>query len=204
MKILSIIITVMTLASAVAAQAEPGDLLLRIGATTIEPKSNNGNLKGTQIGLDVESATSLTFDITYMFNEHIGIELLAAWPFEHDIDLDGAGNIGETKHLPPTLSLQYHWTRWGKFQPYVGAGINVTYFFDEDTKGALEGSDLDLDTSVGFAGQLGVDYQLSDKWFLNANVRYMNIETDADLDGTKVAEVKIDPWLYGINVGYRF
>lgn len=189
---------------ATPALADAGDWLVRVGATYIDPDDDNGNLDGTNIGVEVDSATSMTFDITYMFTDNIGLELLAAWPFEHDINLEGAGQIGKTKHLPPTLSLQYHWTRWGKFQPYAGAGLNVTYFFDEDTEGALAGTDLDLDESYGFAAQLGADYVINDNWFVNANVRYIKIETDADVDGTKVAEVSIDPWLFGFNVGYRF
>lgn len=186
------------------ALADAGDWLVRVGATYIDPDDDNGNLNGTNVGVEVDSATSLTFEVSYMFTDNIGMELLAAWPFEHDINLEGAGQIGETKHLPPTLSLQYHWTRWGKFQPYAGVGLNVTYFFDEDTEGALAGTDLDLDESYGLAGQLGADYMINDNWFVNANVRYIKIETDAEVDGTKVAEVTIDPWLFAFNFGYRF
>ncbi len=192
------------IACAAPAAAEPGDWLLRTGVTQIEPDDDNGDLDGTDVGVDVNSAASMTFEVTYMWTDNIGIELLAAYPFQHDIDLDGLGQVGETKHLPPTLSLQYHFTRWGAFKPYVGAGVNFTYFFDEDTQGALDGSDLDLDESWGFAAQLGVDYDIGNNWFLNANIRYISIETDAEVDGTEVAEVEIDPLLYGLNVGYRF
>lgn len=185
--------------------ADAGDWLVRVGVTNIDPDDDGGNLEGSPDNqFEVDSAASLTFDVTYMIDENFAVELLAAYPFEHDIKLDSAGKIGETKHLPPTLSLQYHWTRWGAFKPYIGAGINYTYFFDEDTKGALSGNNLDLDDSWGAAFQLGVDYSFNDNWFVNANVRYINIETDAKLNGDDVGNVKIDPWLLGANIGYRF
>ena len=185
--------------------ADAGDWLVRVGVTNIDPDDDGGNLEGSPDNqFEVDSAASLTFEVTYMIDENFAVELLAAYPFEHDIKLDSAGKIGETKHLPPTLSLQYHWTRWGAFKPYIGAGINYTYFFDEDTKGALSGNNLDLDDSWGAAFQLGVDYSFNDNWFVNANVRYINIETDAKLNGDDVGNVKIDPWLLGANIGYRF
>jgi outer membrane protein len=184
--------------------ADAGDWLARVGYTYIDPDDDGGNLNGTTQQFEVDGAGSLTFEVTYMIDDNFAVELLAAWPFEHDVKLEGVGDIAEAKHLPPTLSLQYHWTRWGAFKPYVGAGINYTYFFDEDTKGALSSSDIDLGDSWGLAYQIGVDYSFSENWFVNANVRYINIETDADLDNVDVGNVKVDPWLFGANIGYRF
>ena len=97
-----------------------------------------------------------------------------------DIDgAEGAGNIAEVDHLPPTLSLQYHFNPDGRFRPYIGAGLNYTTFSNEDTKGALAGSDLELDDSWGAAGQIGADVGLNDNWFLNLAVRYIDIDSDA-------------------------
>jgi outer membrane protein OmpA-like peptidoglycan-associated protein len=142
-----------------------------------------------------------------MFADHWGVELLAAWPFTHDIDLDGgegSSGIGETKHLPPTLSLQYHFNPAGRFRPYVGAGINFTTLFDEKTEGALAGTDLDLDDSWGLAGQVGIDIGINDNWFGNFAVRYIDIDSDASLDGADIGTVEIDPFVYQAQIGYRF
>jgi outer membrane protein len=196
------LITMAAISAPVSADA--GDWLVRVGVSNVDPKSNNGKVAGTDIKFEVDDATSLTFDVTYMLNDNWGLELLAAWPFEHDISLEGVGKVGKTKQLPPTLSLQYHWTRWGKFKPYVGAGVNYTYFFDVDTNGPLAGSNLDLEDSWGFAGQFGIDYSFNEKWFGNINARYIMIETKANLDGPSVGTVQIDPFVYGFNVGYRF
>ena len=88
-------------------------------------------------------------------------------------------------------------------RPYIGAGLNYTLFFEEDTTGALAGSRLELEDSVGAAGQLGIDIDLNERWFLNAEVRWMDIDTKAKLNGISLGNVSIDPWLYGINLGVR-
>ena len=57
---------------------------------------------------------------------------------------------------------------------------------------------------VGLAGQIGLDIDLSEQWFLNLDVRYIDIEADAKVAGIDVGTVDIDPWLFGLNLGYRF
>lgn len=195
----------MTLAIFTAqASAEAGDWLVRAGITNLDPDDDGGNLNGANLDVTVKSSASISLEGTYMITNNIGVELLASYPFEHDVQLENAGNIGDTKHLPPTVSLQWHFTQFGAFKPYVGVGVNYTYFFEENTRGALAGSDLDLDDSWGAAFQVGVDYNLTENWFINGNVRYIKIESEAKVDGTKVSDVTIDPWLLGAQVGYRF
>ena len=188
------------LSSSFAASAfEDGDWLIRFGGSNVDPKSNNGDV------VDVDSDTSITFTGSYMLTDAWSLELLAAWPFEHTINLKSDGSrVGSTKHLPPTFSINYHLFRNADFRPYVGVGVNYTNFFDEETTGALEGADLSLDDSWGWSGQVGVDWLLNERWFLNAAVRYIDIETDAKVNGEFLETVKIDPVVYGFHVGYRF
>jgi outer membrane protein len=184
---------------------EAGDWIVRAGATHIAPKSDNGSLDADPtIELDVDSATMFTFDGTYMISNNWAVELLAALPFKHDVSATGLGKVATVKHLPPTLSGQYHFNPAGKFSPYVGAGVNWTIFFDEDPKGALEDVDLKLTNSLGLAAVVGVDIPLTENMLLNATVRWMNIESDVKVNGDKAAKAKIDPWIYAINIGWRF
>jgi outer membrane protein len=180
------------------AVAEQGDWLVRVGAHSVNPKSNNHDI------VEVDSATMLTFNGTYLFRPNWGVELLAALPFSHDINLIGGGKVAKTKHLPPTLSLQYHLAPDAAIRPYVGVGVNLTLFFDESTTGALEGTDLSLSNSVGAAFQAGVDFDLNEQWSINIDARYMDIETKAKLDGESLGKVRIDPWAFGVSLGYRF
>src|SRR5688572_22959037 len=137
------LITALTLALGATAQAEDSAWMLRVGGHTVNPKSDNHSV------VNVNSATMLTFNLTRMFNAHWGVEVLAALPFEHEIALNSGGKVAETKHLPPTLSLQYHFAPHAKVRPYIGLGVNATIFFSEDTTGALAGNDLSLGTSFG-------------------------------------------------------
>ena len=185
-------------AGTVSAQ-EAGDWKFRVGAGVVDPKSSNGDVA------NVESGTSLVFNGAYFFADAWAIEVLASLPFSHDIELAADGTeVGETKHLPPTVSLQYYFPTNSAFKPYAGAGLNYTIFFDESTTGPLEGVDLDLDASLGFAAQLGFDYDYSDNMFVNFDIRWINIETDAELDGVALETVEIDPLVYSITLGWRF
>ena len=181
-----------------AAAFEPGDWLVRVGASYVSPASDNSDI------VSVGTATNATFNFGYMMTDIWGLELLAAVPFKHDIDLLDGTNVGSTKQLPPTLTLQYHFRPTEQFQPYIGIGLNFTSFFDEKTTGALEGVDLDLGDSWGLAGQIGFDVLINDDWFLNMDVRYIDIDTKARLDGVSIGKVEIDPWVVGGHIGYRF
>ena len=214
---------------AIPAQAyDAGDWVFRVGVTTVDPKSDNldtavpGGEGTVPVTIDVDSGTTLTFNGTYFFTPNWGLEVLAALPFNHDINIQGIGKIAETDHLPPTVSLQYHFLPDSAFQPYVGLGLNYTLFFSEDVNQTLidtvealnpglevTGADLDLDGSFGLAAQVGADYMLNENWVLNFDVRWIDIDTDAELTvdpvGTlDLGTVEIDPWVYGINIGYKF
>lgn len=188
---------------AVAGAHEKGDWLVRVGAGLVDPDSGNGNVGGADV--DVDSGASLVFTGTYFFTPSIALEVLAALPFSHDVNLEGAGQVGETKHLPPTFSVQYHFDTGNKFRPYVGAGLNYTIFFDEDTEGALVGTDLDLDDSFGLAAQLGADIDVSDNMFVNFDVRWIDIDTEAEVSPLGLEfDVDIDPFVYSLTLGWKF
>jgi outer membrane protein len=184
---------------------EAGNWLFRIGAYGVFPESDNlSNVLGTGANLNVDDGYSLGFNFTYMVDPNIGIELLLALPFQHDIQLSGAGTVAHTDQLPPTLSVQYHFTPESSVRPYVGIGLNYTNFFNEETEGALEGTSLKLDDSWGVAGQLGIDIDVAPNWFVNADLRYIDISSDAKLNGVGIGTVDINPWVIGLTIGTRF
>lgn len=196
---------------ATSAQAyQAGDIILRAGAAGVLPTGESDDITGLPAGAKVEAddAWSLGITGTWMATNNIGIGLLAAWPFDHDIEAKGTisplGTVGDTKHLPPTLTLQYYFDTGSKLHPYVGAGINYTYFFDEDTKGALSGASLDIDDSWGLAGELGVDYELQNDWLVSGQVWYIDISTEASVTGLPKFDVDIDPWVVMFSVGKKF
>lgn len=194
-------ITALTLAALIGMTAGPafaqsrGDFTLGAGLGWIEPDGGSQTNLG-KIGAD--GALSPTFTFEYFVADNIGIELLASWPFKHDLELGGS-KIGSTRHLPPTLSVQYHFTNASQFTPFVGVGVNYTYFFDETLDGPGAPS-IDLDDSWGVALHAGLDRQISEKGSLRLDVRYIDIETDLKVGGIDRGSVDIDPWVF--NVGY--
>ncbi len=208
--------------------AEASKYKARVGLTNVDPKSNNGTLavgllpsEPTGLAIDVQDDTMLTFNGVYMVNDNFGVELLAALPFEHEIEASGPtvgalGEIGSTKHLPPTLSAQWYFNNDSAFTPYVGVGINYTLFFSEKlTSGAagllsselgttVNTGDISLDNSVGLSYQVGVDYDINDRMLVNLDFRKMDIDTDVKIIGVKVGEVNIDPTVISLNIGYKY
>lgn len=206
------------LVSPLANAYQQGDVIVRAGAANVEPNSSSDDLEvngtkisGTKDDVHVGTDTQLGLTFAFMLQDHLGLELLAATPFKHDIQLKGAGKLATTKQLPPTLSLQwYPMETNSKFQPYAGVGVNYTTFFDENLTSDAEAagfSELSLDSSWGVAGQLGMDYLVTDHVLLNAAVWYIDIDTQASMnlgDARVKDNVTIDPWVYMVGVGYKF
>ncbi|WP_426802746.1 OmpW/AlkL family protein [Xanthomonas campestris] len=190
--------------SAPALAQSKGDWLLGIGAHQVAPKSDNGSLAGGTLDVDVGTDIRPTITAEYFIADNWGIEVLAALPFEHDINIRGLGRVGSTKHLPPVVSLQYHFNSQGKVSPFVGAGINYTRFFSTEISGALAGNDLDLDASWGLAAHAGLDVKISDRGALRVDMRWIDIDSDASLNGNRIGTVNIDPLVYGVAYVHRF
>ena len=181
-----------------------GDFTVGIGVHNVAPKSDNGTLAGT---LDVEVGDSVRPTVTgeYFVADNLGIELIAAFPFKHDIDIKGLGRVGSTKHLPPTLSVQYHFGATdAKIKPFLGAGVNYTWFFSEDTTGALAGNELRLDNSWGLAAHGGIDFALSPKSAIRVDVRWIDIDSEVRLNQAKIGTANIDPLVYGAAYVMKF
>ena len=157
---------------------------------------------GPGLATDVGDAITPEFDITYFINDHIALELIAAIA-EHSADA-GNSDLGETLVVPPTLTLQYHFRPDEKFSPYVGAGLNYTFFFSEDAGTGF--TDLEIDNSFGWALQAGTDYWLNDNWGLNLDVKYIDMSPDVSVNngGLGADDVEIDPVIIGAGVSYRF
>jgi outer membrane protein len=168
--------------------------LVRVHATGIYP-----DVKSSLGGLDVDNQWIPELDISYFFNKNVAAELILGTA-RHEVTLNGA-SLGHVSHLPPTVSLQYHFTELGKFKPYVGAGLNFTYFYDVHLAPGLS---LDKSTSIGGAVQVGVDYEIQKNWYFNVDVKKLWIKNDVNAGGVYLTDLKINPMVYGVGFGYRF
>ncbi|TVP87378.1 MAG: outer membrane protein OmpW [Pseudomonadaceae bacterium] len=208
------------LAASVAQAHQAGDFIVRAGAVTVDPREDSSRLRLAGTPLDgtsatVDSNTQLGLNFMYMVTDQVGIELIAATPFSHTVGVKGLGpldgKLGDIKHLPPTLSaVWYPLQQQSAFKPYVGAGLNYTTFFSEEltsTRKSQGFSGFSLDDSWGLAFQVGADYMLNDNLMLNAQVRYIDINTTGRtrLNGQHVTvDVGIDPMVYMVGLGYKF
>jgi len=202
MKLQSLVLAAATALTMTTAFAVPaGTWSIAAGAHYVDPKSDNGSLANGALDVDVDGDVRPTISGEYFIANNVGVELLAAIPFHHDITLtDTNGNEidAKTQHLPPTLSVQYHFDYDNmpmNIKPFVGVGVNYTTFFKEKIS---TGGDLDLDDSVGVAGHVGLDIPFAETEAFRIDARYMDIKTDASLDGLDIGEVDISPWVYGV------
>ena len=195
------------------AMADAQSWVLRARGISISPDASSSTIADTGSSVDVDSATTLEIDITRKFNKFFGLELIAATA-THDItavrgSLAGAA-AGSVKVLPPTLTFQWFMLGEGLFSPYVGAGINYTTFYDYSLSEDLADAgvtDIDFDDSFGLAANVGLDVNLGN-FIVNADIKYIQISTDATLqgDGGPLATIDVDvnPWVFGVGVGLRF
>ncbi|WP_430911540.1 OmpW/AlkL family protein [Methylobacterium sp. sgz302541] len=159
----------------------------------------------TGAGVAITDSAIPELDISYFLTKNIAAELILGVT-RHGIQGSGtlAGTrIGTTWILPPTLTLQYHFDGFGRFKPYVGAGVNYSVFFGEKERGGFNG--FRLSSSVAPALQAGFDYMLDDHWGLNVDVKKLFLDTKVKLNaGVIRGRVDIDPWIAGAGITYKF
>lgn len=188
--------------TATQAMAQQSPWQVRARAVNISPANGSDAVGGVGAAdrITVSSKTIPEVDITYFVTPNWSAELILTYPQKHDVMLDGA-KIGTFKHLPPTLTAQYHFAPDAQVSPYLGLGVNYTRISDVNL---LNGAgDLDKN-NFGFAAQAGVDFKLDKNWSLNLDVKKVQIRSDVTIGGVKASAVKVDPWLVGVGVGYRF
>lgn len=184
------------------ALAQESNWMVRARAVHIDPANASAPLAGLGAAdrIHVAARTIPEVDISYFFTPHLAAELILTYPQKHDVSLDGA-RIGSFRHLPPTLSAQYHFAPEAQINPYLGAGVNYTRI--SRVKLLNGAADLEND-SWGLALQAGLDIRLDARWSLNLDVKKLRLRSDVLLGGAKASSVKVDPVLFGVGVGYRF
>ena len=207
----------LAIAATPALALDQGDWLVRLRgigvlptakSDGISPDLTTGQLKAQPTGMP-------EIDITYMATQNIGLELIAATT-HHNVDGKGAiaglGKVADTWLLPPTLLVQWHFLPKSTVRPYVGAGINYTITYGENASSSLEAAlggptSVRLGNSVGWAVQAGVDVDVAPRWFVNFDVKYIDMSVDADITTNgfrRTTNVDINPVIVGLGVGYRF
>ena len=181
--------------------ANDGPWQVRVRAIGIVP-DENATVTVLGGGVDVSNEVVPELDITYFFTDHFAAELILATARHEAMKTNAALDLGSVRLLPPTLTLQYHPFPKAQIRPYVGAGVNYTFFYDVD---APTGLSIDYDNKPGLALQAGVDIPVGNGWLVNLDVKKLFLETDVTINGGAIrADLDIDPWIIGGGIGYRF
>ncbi len=188
-------------AGAFAAQAAESPWMMRVRAVNLD----SANKDTTGLDLSVNNKVIPEVDFSYFFSPNLAAELILTYPQKHTLSAGGT-EIGTLKHLPPTLSLQYHFAPNDTFRPYVGAGLNYTIFSNVEFIPAVDTalSPSVKHTSVGLSFQVGFDYEISKNLYLNVDIKKVQIGTKVYSKGTEVGKFKVDPLLVGVGLGFRF
>ncbi len=176
--------------------------------------------------IDVDNNIIPELDFTYFFTENFAAELILGVS-RHSVQTKGSNltaiegpssadvDLGSALLLPPTLMFQYH-HRFAKIlKPYVGAGVNYTMFLDVKNGVAQK---VKYQDKFGWGYQLGLDIDITDKFFINIDLKKLFLKTNVTVDATNLlpnnvapgselaipAKVKLDPLLIGFGVGMRF
>jgi outer membrane protein len=188
--------------------SSPSPWQVRVRALGVITKDSGSVDQSSAYGLEYSDTVIPEVDISYFFTDNIAAELILGTTYAK-INTTGAADldVGKAWLLPPTLTLQYHFTDLGAFKPYVGAGINYSMFYNQSDKGGFK--NLDVKNDFGWALQAGFDYMLDEHWGLNFDVKKIFLETDWKVDNSPLGvplsgKAKIDPWLIGAGVTYRF
>lgn len=189
---------------------EAGDFLVRVRGIAVVP-DESGSTRPLNANVNVSNAGAPEIDLTYFLTKNIAFELIAATT-QHELSADGNGlgnnKLGTVWVLPPTLTAQYHFFPDEVFRPYVGAGINYTVFYAEDTTPPF--SQLNVNNSIGYALQAGIDIQIPENpdFFFNLDFKYIFMSPNANvrLGGTKIRTQSFDlnPMIFGVGFGYKF
>ncbi len=198
------LITSIALASSLSVFAE-NNWMVRTRALAVMPDvSGSPSVIGGDVRINTQSVPEL--DFTYFFKKNFAMELILATT-THQVGVKNSAldnvDLGSVSLLPPTLLAQYH-HEWGNFKPYVGAGLNYTMFYNAQS-GAV--NSVKYDNCFGYALQVGLDYKITEKVYLNLDIKKLYLETTTKVraGATRVkADVNIDPLLVGVGIGYRF
>jgi outer membrane protein len=197
----------MALGAAAAVPAEAGNydgnFMVRVQGTYVnfnDDSSAIGTLPGS---LELDNEFIPTATLTYFATKHVAVELFCCFA-KLQANHNTLGEVADFWVFPPALTLQYHFDPMNGIKPYVGAGIQYILPFSEDGKGALAGQNVKVDDALGFTLQAGLDMEIGQGWYLNADVKKTWIEHTVSVNNVDQFDLGIDPWIFSVGVGYRF
>jgi outer membrane protein len=188
---------------------QAGDFLIGLGAIGVFPQNDGGSVGLIGGKVHASNSASPQLDFTYFLRPQIAFNLIAA-STQHDLTVQGSAipgnvNLGHVWALPPTLTAQWHPLPQNRLSPYVGAGLNVTWFYGYGGAMTPPVNRVRVDTSVGIAVVAGVDYEITPHWLANFDLKWVQMQPTASVNSGLIhARAAINPIIVGASVRYRF
>lgn len=188
---------------------QAGTFMLRGRIIGVLPQNNSSSIQAVGGHVTATDQVAPELDLSYFFTDNIAVELIAATT-RHEVAGEstklGKIDVGSVWVLPPTLTVQYHFMPHLAFSPYIGAGINATFFYNAKSAAPIVNR-VSFEDNVGAAVEAGFDYNFSGHWFANVDVKQIFLSTEAHLQtplGPVTAKTDLDPLVVGVGIGYRF
>jgi outer membrane protein len=179
----------------------------------VNASASSEELGDTGNTLELHSGFGFELDATLMFSDRFGVEL-SVGASTHRLCVSGGdwGEIdaGRVWLLPVTAIAQYHHSVYGRWDPYIGIGVSwVAPFYKVSADLSDAGVErLDLEGGAGVAAQLGVNYQMDHRWYVNVDLRYFGTLLDARVrteeEDFPTVTLDIKPLVISIGFGYKF
>jgi outer membrane protein len=199
----STLISLALLSALAAGTASAEGFDATLGYENVHPSGNNGSLGG--IDTNVDSGWSMTGSLGYHFDPHWSADFWTGLTkAKHTISQTGVGDIAQADTRPMALTVNYHFLPESKFNPYLGVGYGWLDVSNEKGLGTLSGDTIKAGNDSGLSYVLGADVALNDNVFLRGSARHLQASSDVTINGTAAGTVKLDPWVYGVSVGYKF
>lgn len=206
-------------ASGASAQSA-GQWTAKFGVNKLTPKVVSGDISAPALPGskgDVGGDTQPVLVFAYGFTDNISAEMALGTPYEHKIygagAIEGVGQLGSVKALPPTLFVQYRFFEPSSMiRPFVGIGATYAYFFKETGSGKMTAitnpggppTTFSIDNKLTYSGQVGVAVSLGERWFVDATYIKTKLSTDTHFSTGQTQHMKLDPEAIVVAVGYKF
>lgn len=199
-----------------AAPTPPAPWLVRARLVQVAFQEDNSDVLPVFAGGSVSVNDTITpeLDVSYFFTPQFGVEVVGG---VFPLTIDGTKALGpldevaDLKSAAVSVVAQYHLSPIGRARPYVGLGINYSHLHDAAASASLEGvagpTTISVDDSTGPVFQAGVDMDLSDRWVLNADIKWTQTDTTATLNSSGLineVDLDVDPISFGLGLGRRF
>jgi outer membrane protein len=220
--VVKLLVAAGALAVAAGASAQSkGQFTISVGANQLKPNVESGAISApalpNSLG-DVSKDTQPVAVITYGVTDNISVESAVGTPYKHKLygagAIAGTGQLGTVEALPAVALLQYRFFEPNaRIRPYVGVGIAYAYFMKETGSFAMTAltnpgggtpTTFSIDNKWTVAGQLGLQYNVNDKWFANASYIKTRLRTDVHFSTNQHQHMKLDPDSFILSVGYKF